>query len=206
MLSHLLATVGVLLSLGGPAHAQDSCTQITVQTVPNVDMKEVRQAWLGWYNDYRSKMGLAPYSLDDTLDLTAGNWSYYSVKRGTINHQREWKGAYYDYKLIGQWFANFGVTFPNVHGVTYSENIGWNYYNCKKTDCTDDLIAATKSTFDFFLGEKGKAYHAHYDSIVNSEFTKMGVGVAVDQTAKKYYVTVHFGTDVHTEKPLCAAQ
>ncbi len=192
-----------LFSSAGGLAAAGTCTTINTQDIGTVDEQRVREAWLGWYNDYRTGLGLPAYQLDASLNQTAGNWSFYALKRGTIDHRRAWKGAYYDYALIKKWFMNFGVTFANVHGTTFSENIGWNVFRCDKEDCTDDLIASTRSTFDFFLSEKGKKSHPHYSSIINPDFRNMGVGLAVDSKAKKYYVTVHFATDVSLSAPLC---
>lgn len=173
------------------------CTSIAVQRAPNnVDMARVRDAWFGWYNDYRSSLGLPPYAHDQTLESTARNWSYYSVKRGTIDHKRAWQAAYYDYAAIEQWFADLGVTFTNVRGKTFTENIGWGPYACTEVDCTDELIAAIRSTFDFFLSEKGKGYSPHYNAIVSDAFTTMGLGIAIDPAMRKYYLTAHFAAEI----------
>jgi uncharacterized protein YkwD len=177
---------------------------INVQQAPsNVDMARVRDAWFGWYNGYRAELGLAPYAQDATLDRTAGNWSYYAVKRGTIDHKRAWQAPYYDYGAIEKWFGNFGVRFENVRGKTYTENIGWGPYSCSDDDCTDELIAAIRSTFDFFMSEKGAAYRPHYNAIVSDAFANMGVSVAIDASAKRYYLTAHFATEVVDPPAVC---
>lgn len=201
----LLATSLTLFS--GPsvaAAAPAACVTINVQEPPaNVDMQRVRDAWFGWYNDHRATLGLAPYVADATLDRTAANWSYYSVKRGTIDHKRAWKAAYYDYKAIEQWFANFGVRFENVRGKTYTENIGWGVYSCAEDDCTDELIASIRTTFDFFMSEKGKAYRPHYNAIVSDAFTAMGLGIGIDPATRRYYLTAHFATALAEAPTAC---
>ncbi len=178
------------------AVAQESCVAINVQTISNVDMDRVRGTWLRWYNDYRASLDLAPYALDTTLDRTAGNWSYFAVKRGSIDHKRTAKSAYYEYPELEAWFHDFGVTFKNVHRKTFTENIGWGVYSCKNDDCTDELIASIRSTFNFFMSEKGKAYRPHYNAIVSPDFTKIGLGIGVDARTKRYYLTTHFATEL----------
>lgn len=208
----LLATSLSLFAPPTVAIAQDgsaslttsSCTTINVQEPPtNVDMQRVRDTWLGWYNDYRASLDLAPYTSDATLDRTASNWSYYSVKRGTIDHKRAWQAPYYDYKGIESWFGKFGVTFKNVSGKTYTENIGWGVHSCAEDDCTDQLIAAIRSTFDFFMSEKGMAYRPHYNAIVSDKFAKMGMGIGLNHATKRYYLTAHFATELTNEPVVC---
>ncbi len=197
-LSILLAGFSAFTPL---SQAQDSCTQVNVQTISHVDMTAVRNAWLGWYNDYRATQGLSPYTLDTSLDTTAGNWSLFAAKRGTISHKRTWKAAYYDYDAIEQWFAAKGLTFKNVSSRTFTENIGWGIYDCDSADCTQEMIDSIRTTFDFFMSEKGKANSSHYNTIVSPQFTKMGVGIAVDPATSRYYLTAHFATDFSSSPP-----
>lgn len=180
---------------------RDVCSSIAVQSIQNVDVDRVRETWLGWYNDYRASLHLAPYALDETLDRTAGNWSFYAVKRGTIDHKRSAASPYYDYPAIEAWFRQLGVTFANVDRKTFTENIGWGAFACPANDCTDELIASIRSTFDFFMSEKGKAHSPHYNAIVAPEFTKIGLGLGVDPVKKRYYLTTHFATKLMTSVP-----
>ncbi len=165
-------------------------------------MTKVRDAWLSWYNTARAQNGLKPYVYNEALNETAANWSFYSEKKGSIDHKRAGQKSYYDYKKVGAWFASKGVTFATrtSGNSDYVENIGWDYYSCSKADCTDDLIASIKSTYNFFIGEKNKKYRAHYESIMNKSYHEIGMGIAVDPAKKKYYLTVHYGTDVIVPK------
>ncbi len=176
--------------------------QDLVDDVPySVNMKRVRATWISWNNEVRVPLGLKSYISEPQLSQTAVGWSDLAKKRGFINHKRDGQTAYYDYKMIESWFAGKGLTFENVNRATFTENIGWGYYKCDKDDCTDALIKAIRSTFDFFMSEKGKAYSPHYKSIVKPEFREIGLGIAVDVAAKKYYLTVHYGTDI-TSNPV----
>ncbi len=179
------------------------CSAFEEEPIANVDMQEVRSAWLRWINDVRTQEGLAPYRTDRQLIRTAWLWSDRARSLGAMNHKRDGQTAYYDYDMVGDWFSSLGLDFRNVKGSTYTENIGWGMYRCKKGDCTGDMINAVRSTFDFFMSEKGKANAPHYNSIVNPSFTGIGMGVTVDGNGK-YYLTVHYGTQITSDPdPIC---
>jgi uncharacterized protein YkwD len=190
------------------AALENNFCQTSPEDLPeNIDMIKVRETWLKWYNDARATENLPPYIYNSQLDRTAIVWSEHSEDKGTITHTRPGSTAYYDYQGIMNWFKNLGVTFRSVNGSTYTENIGWNYYNCpaSQDDCTDQLIKAIRSTYDFFMSEKGKAYTAHYDSIVHRNFQQIGLGISIDPLRKKYYLTVHYGTELtSTSSPICS--
>lgn len=160
----------------------------------NIDIEKVRATWLDWYNTERESLGLDPYVYNSALDRTAAAWSDFSKERGYIDHKRPGQTAYYDYNLIKSWFADQGVTFDESGGTAFTESIGWNVYNCRQSDCTQYLIDDIKSSFNFFMSEKGKASRPHYDSIVSSNFTEIGLGIAMDEG--KYYLTVHYAVEV----------
>lgn len=193
-------TVGTSsVSNPSPSSSANTCLNIAVDPPKNVNMDKVREAWISWYNGARAKNGLSAYVYNEALNETAGNWSLYAKKRGYIDHKRAGQKSYYDYKKVGAWFAQKGVTFVRGKGKSdYVENIGWDYYSCSSTteDCTDNLIAAIKHTYNFFMSEKGKKYRAHYDSIMSKSYREIGLGIAVDPAKKRYYLTVHYGTDV----------
>lgn len=165
----------------------------------NVDLAKVRAEWIKWYNAARKANGLPAYTYDPNLDRTATLWSDLAKQKGKIAHTRPGQTVYYDYKRMVSWFKTLGLTFPNVKGQTFVENIGWDYYGCSPSaaDCTDQMIASIKHTYNFFIGEKNKKYRAHYDSIMGKQFKKIGLGLAVDPISKKYYLTVHYATAVN---------
>jgi uncharacterized protein YkwD len=170
---------------------------------PAIDMAEVRETWLGWYNDVRTQAGLHPYIYNDYLNNSATVWSEYSSDVGVMSHKRPGQTAYYDYALITQWFADLGITFKNTYGVTYSENIGRGPFSCNGSGCacntatcTQKLIDAIHTTFDYYMAEKGTSSTAHYDSVMNKYFNEIGLGIALDQSTNQYYLTVHYGTEL----------
>jgi uncharacterized protein YkwD len=180
------------------------CDWFTDDQIPHVDMQEVRRAWFSWINDARRAENLAPYTQDKQLNKTATLWSLHAKDAGAISHKRTADAAYYDYKMIEQWFSKQYIDFANVKSTTFTENIGWGVYKCKKDDCTEDLITALRPTFDMYMNEKGKASRAHYNSIMNAQFRLIGMGVAVDSATGKIYVTTHYGTAITSDpNPVC---
>ncbi|MBU1445801.1 S-layer homology domain-containing protein [Patescibacteria group bacterium] len=177
------------------------CTQLGEDIPANVDMGRVRATWLDWYNDVRADLDLAPYIYNDQLNRTAIIWSELAEDRGYIDHKRPGYTAYYDYYGILNWFENLGISFEAQGGYTYVENIAWEMYYCKDTepDCTDAMINSIRKGFNFFVSEKGTSYTAHYDSIINPAFKEIGLGIAVDPTKNKYYLTVHYATKISSD-------
>lgn len=157
----------------------------------NVNMKVVRSTWLGWYNATRISSKLHKYTLHSTLNRTATAWSSLALQRGYIDHRRDGQTAYYDYQRIKKWFAEQGIIFRGADTL-FSENIGWSAYHCAQKDCTQALIAAIRPIFDSYVSEKGQSYTSHYDSITSSFFSKIGLGIAIDEFNEKLYLTVHY--------------
>jgi uncharacterized protein YkwD len=180
-----------------------NCTRFEEPSIPGVDLYEVKHAWLGWYNDVRGSMGLQPLTYQKQLTRTAALWSKQAADTGSITHKRAGQTAYYDYTLMTSWFKDMGIEFANVDRTTFTENIGWGVYSCPKDgDCTQRFIDAVRSTFDFYMAEKGKTYSPHYNSIVNPEFRQIGLGIVTK--GNRYYLTAHYGTKITSSPaPVC---
>jgi uncharacterized protein YkwD len=190
-------------SLKSIAPSKPICSVPTEDLPTNVDLEKVRATWLDWENTERTANGLAPYTYNEDLIRTATIWSEASKQKGYIDHKRPGQTAYYDYKIIEKWFKNLGLEFKNTHSKTFTESIAWEYYSCSDSDCTDKLTTAIRKGFNFFMSEKGKSSRPHYDAIINPEFTQIGIGIVVDKVAEKYYLTVHYGTEVTASGSLC---
>ncbi len=115
-----------------------------------------------------------------------------------MDHKRSQEAPSYDYKSIEQWFASRGLTFPNVNRTTFTENIGWGMYRCTTEDCSSAMVRAIRSTYRSYLAERTKASKPHYNSMVNPNFTQMGLGIAVNGELGRYYLTLHYATGVRT--------
>jgi hypothetical protein len=188
----------------GQALLSATCDWFTKDQIPHVDIQEVRRVWASWINDARAVQGLAPYTQNKELNYSATLWSLHAKQAGGISHKRTGQKAYYDYGMIKNWFSNLDLDFSNVKSATFTENVGWGIYSCKKADCTQDLIDDIRTTFDFYMGEKGKASDSHYRSIMKPEFRLIGMGIAVDSASGKYYITTHYGTAITSNPhPIC---
>ena len=163
--------------------------------IENVDIIKVRNTWIGWYNDVRNELWLTDYEYDSRLDRTALEWSNTAKEQWFISHKRNPNDSYYDYWKIDAWFQERWIVAKNINRITHTENIGYGTYSCKKSDCTDTLINSIRSTFNFFMSEKGKQYDAHYKSIIKKEFQYIGLWIRIDPKVNRYYLTVHYITD-----------
>lgn len=168
--------------------------------IPSVDDQEVVRAWMTWVNNLRIESGLVPYTVDRQLTRTAQEWSDYANDVGYITHKRNGQTSYYDYARMADWFSDREIEFKNIQSSTFTENIGWGVYNCSKADCTQELIDALRTTFNFYLAEKDKASRPHYNSMMNDQFRLAGIGITVNYQTGRYYFTAHYGTAI-TSKP-----
>jgi uncharacterized protein YkwD len=174
------------------------CWELGEDLPLNINMNKVRETWLEWYNEERRSLGLHEYTYEPQLNRTATIWSKTSRDRGYINHKRDTSSGYYDFYGILDWFKALGLEFEND---MFSENIAWEMYYCdvEAEDCTQEMIDSIRKGFKFFIGEKGTSYTAHYDSMVSPNYNIIGLGVAIDDDANKYYLTVHYAKGIANE-------
>lgn len=176
-----------------------------LDSVPtSVDMSSVRQTWLEWNNEVRRDANLPEYTYSSQLHRTANLWSQYMRQSNNMTHNRPGTTAYYDYSAITQWFIDAGLSFANYNRATYSENIGYASYTCTDTDCTAKIISAIRPIFDAYMAEKDlpDGQRGHYDSVMNTQFQKIGLGLAT--TENLVYLTVHYATKITSDPlPIC---
>lgn len=167
-----------------------------VNQVKNVDMNVVRWTWINWYNEYRSSLKLWNYSYDGRLDTTSHDWNIrFADGKWQNHHRRNTWDSYYDFPVIDNWFLGKGIDPKVINRSKHTENVGYGYYHCTDSDCTSELIASIRTTWNFFMSEKGKSYDAHYRSIINPYFTKVGMDIIIVPGEKRYYLTMHFITE-----------
>lgn len=172
---------------------------VNTYNLKNIDINKVKDTWLSWYNAVRKDLWKNSYSYDLKLESTALDWSKTSKEKWEISHKRNLWDAYYDYNIITSWFKDRGVVCKNINRITHTENIWWWQYSCNDSECTDELIKAIKSTFDFYMAEKGKSYDAHYRSITQTYFSKIWLWIELEEVKDwyfKYYLTVHYCTEL----------
>lgn len=166
-----------------------------------IDMNQVRNTRLQWTNYLRvEQLGREPYVRDWRVAATAQAWSDYSASIGSISHRRKASDGYYNYNWLVQWFKNKGdeltgspIVFRNVSRATFSESIWRGMWSCSEADCTDEVIEATRSTWNFFYGER--SYNGvHYRALTHPNFGIQGLGLAF--SGKKYFLTIHYGTQI----------
>jgi uncharacterized protein YkwD len=174
--------------------AFSSCADANLPST--ISMSQVRQTWLDWYNDARAELGLHGYVYNDHLNKSAIIWSEYMRDADEMSHIRPGQTDSYDYSIITDWFADLGLAFKNVSGVTYSENIGYGTYRCNDSDCTQELIDSIENIFNGYMAEKETSYTDHYDSVTNVYFNEIGMGIAIDSLKEVMYITVHYGTEL----------
>ncbi|MFZ2150618.1 MAG: CAP domain-containing protein [Candidatus Absconditicoccaceae bacterium] len=192
-----ISSIGISLVNGTDI---DQNTQLS--TIENVNIDIVKQEWTKRHNQERKKYGLDGYILNQDFNISAKTRSDKLSKSGKLRnlHQRSTKDGYYSYGNIKSWFQNLGVDFEDVNGTLFTESIGRGYYKCNKTDCTQDLIKSIKSTFKFFMSEKGRSRKPHYNGIVSSNFSNMGVGISIDKKTNRYFLVSHYGVNTINTK------
>ena len=171
-----------------PLEQQNLEEDVTDQTslmydIPNIDQSRVEAAWLEMINEVRSKEAW-DYIIDTKLvetSISRAN-TLSSERRFKNMHRRPWQkcsGTWcYDINAMSKWFAEYGITDRVVN-----ESIWYGGYNCKKDDCTDALITATRKTFKFFMSEASRN-GPHYKMIISDKYSKVWFGVALTKASR----------------------
>lgn len=162
-----------------------------------VDMNRFRQEREKRTNNLREEYGREAYILSDDLNQTSQTWSEHHADNRIkwMSHRRYGSSAYYSYPLVIKWFGDQWVDFANVGWTKATECIWWWYVSCRESDCTDEMIKASRSTWNFFMSERGRKYAPHFNALISKQFSQMWVGIAVDPVSKRYYFTAHFSVE-----------
>ncbi len=165
----------------------------------NFNFEIVNNYWLGLINSERNNVWREAYVLEEKLNISSSNWAKESKNKWYIDHKRNKKDSYYNYKKIESWMKDNWVVCNKKSGKTFTESIWYWYFSCTDFDCTENLKNAINGTFKFFMSEKWKKYDPHYRAIVSKYFTQMWVWIELEQTWKnsyKYYLVNHYCTEV----------
>lgn len=162
------------------------------QTLTNIDWNKVQDAWLSWHNETRSTLWLEPYKTNSALNYSALTWAQElaNSNRKSNTHKRNANDWYYSYNSIKSRFENLWITF-NYGWTAFSESNAYQYYNCKKSDCTNEMITALKKAYDFLEWEKA----SHYPAIVSKTYDQLWFWVAVQWNYVR--VTTHYAINVN---------
>lgn len=164
-------------------------TQIKTQeqVVSNVDWDRVKKEWLSWHNEERTKKWMDPYTYNENLNYTSliRAQQIASEQRKTWStHARKSGDWYRNTESIRSRFANLWV---NV--VYFSESNAYGYYNCKKSDCTQEMIDALKKCFNRTFLDR-----THYPAVVSSSYDQIWFWVATNWTYLR--LTTHYWKNV----------
>jgi len=135
---------------------------------PRVDPATLEAALVAGINAQRAAAGLPPLQLDPDLVMVARERSNDMAQRGYFSH-----------------VSPTGETFSSLmqsHGVACSwcgENIAYNNFG------DDQTVAVVLSAW---IASPG-----HRDNILRPDFSRVGVGVALDGSGLKYYTAVFAG-------------
>ena len=163
----------------------------------NIDVDEVRKAVLGWHNAERRSLWLKEYKYNLDLEWTAITWANNLANSGKTKnlHARKSSDGFYNYDWLLSWFANLWVKFPKSMWwwASFSESIGYGMYKCSGSDCTQSLIKAIKTTWDWLIMKEKATNGSHYKAATMKYFTQMWVGIAVSNG--RYYMVIHYWVD-----------
>lgn len=176
---------------------QSSLYQEVSSKIPNVNFDKVKNAMVEWHNEERKNLGYDPYRYQDILWTSATTWVHTIVSEGRSSnfHQRKKSDGYYSYASILEWLANLWIKFPVLWWwkTSFSESVGYGYYLCKKSDCTDDLIKSIKTTWDGLIMKEKSSQWSHYRAATMKHFTDMGIWIEINEKEKRYYLVIHYG-------------
>lgn len=157
------------------------------EVISNVNRDKVKKEWLSWHNEERAQKWLDPYTYNENLNFTSliRAQQIASEKRKTWStHSRNSSDGYRNTDSIRERFSNLWV---NV--VYFSESNAYGYYNCKKSDCTQEMIDVLRKCFDrTFLDSN------HYAAVVSSTFDQIWLWVATNWTYVR--LTTHYWKNV----------
>lgn len=167
---------------------EEDNTVTTNFNIPNVDTKRVQAAWIEMINQVRSEKAWN-YTLDTDLVSSSTERANYLGKNRKFKkmHQRPGqKCSNYRCYDLWEWFSDRGIS------ASAGESIGYGGYSCKKDDCTDALIEASKKTFRFFMSE-AKRNGPHYQMVVSGKYSKVGIGISQTKAARwsAYVLVMH---------------
>ena len=165
----------------------------------NIDEQRVRDAILAWHNEERKNVWVKAYTYNLDLEwsaMTRANNLAKSGKTKNLHPRNSWDG-FYNYASMFNWFSGLWIEFPysSNGAISFSESIGYNYYKCSKSDCTDDLIAAIKKTWTWLIMKEKSYRWSHYNSAVMKHFTQMWAWIAIDNSHNRYYLVLHYGME-----------
>ncbi len=166
-----------------------------------INVTYLQKSRLEWVNEVRARPDLDrnPLELQPALHKTAAQWAQVMRNRGNASHERTEGDGYYNYPKIEQWFTDKWVRFQYIKQSTFTENIGYAWFDCDEDDCTDVAVESMRRIFEFFIDEEGMAYDAHWETTIHPYYKEVGIGISVDEENNWIYMAAHYATQVIKE-------
>lgn len=157
------------------------------QIISNVDRNRVKEEWLAWHNYEREQKWRQPYTYNDSLNYT----SFIRAQQIAKEQRKTWSTHA---RKLGDWYRNtdsiknrFSDLWVNL--TYFSESNAYGYYNCKKMDCTQEMIEALKKCFNRTFLDRN-----HYPAVVSSVYDQIWLWVATNWTY--VWLTTHYWKDI----------
>lgn len=148
---------------------QRECALQDDPRIEAVDMRRVRAAWLEWYNVERARLGLRLLSSDETLN-------HVSYTQALAMQDQEYVQSS-SYPLLRRTLGKEGLTYAGALSAWQSAGTG--EYACKQSECTDELLAALRRTFDAIQSQRDYDVQPDWEAVTDPEYRLLGLGVVV---------------------------
>lgn len=160
--------------------------------LPHQSTRDKREAL---HNNVRQTPITQDTRLNQTAQTRAEHLAKNKIKAGST-HKRSPEDKYYDYAKIEKWFSGFWIEFSLENGLTFSESVSYNTVSCKSDDCEKEIEMATEKSRQFLYESEKTKNGPHYRAIMESNFKHMGIGIALTDDRKWYYIVIHYATNI----------
>jgi len=157
------------------------------QIISNVDRDKVQRERLSRHNAEREKKWLSTYTYNENLNYT----SLIRAQQIAKEQRKTWSTHA---RKLGDWYRNtdsIRERFSNlwINALYFSESNAYGYYNCKKSDCTQEMIDALKKCFNRTFLDRN-----HYSAVVSSIYDQIWLWVSTNGTY--VWLTTHYWKDI----------
>lgn len=160
----------------------------------NIDFEKVKDRWLKWHNDVRSKLWNMPYNYDERLNNTSYLWSKKQREDWFLSYKKYWDNEIYSYNSVNKWFTDRWVNCKVEWWAGTRESVWKFWYKCTDQNCSDEFLNSLKVIFDIFMSKKWN--NANYLAITQPNLKKIWLWIAIYETKEdnyyEYYITSHY--------------
>lgn len=167
--------------------------------IPNIDEQKVRETVLLWHNEERYNVWANFYTYNIDLEWSANIRATklansQKIKNLHLRNAWDWE---YNYDSILNRFSGLWINLPKSvkWGTSFSESIWYGFYKCNKSDCTQELIDAIKTTWTWLIMKEKNYNGSHYRAAVMKHFSQMWIWIAIDKSNNRYYIVLHYAAN-----------